>query len=121
MPIENLAWLAGGGEMGALMRRIDWARTSLGSPETWSPALRMVTGLLLANRFPKVLWWGSELCQLYNDAYRPILGAKHPHSMGMPAHECWLEIWHVIGPLIETPFNGGPATWVEDLFLEINR
>jgi hypothetical protein len=121
MPIENLAWLAGGGEMGALMRRTDWARTSLGSPETWSPTLRMVTGLLLANRFPKVLWWGSEFCHLYNDAYRPILGAKHPHYMGMPVHECWPEIWHVIGPLIETPFNGGPATWVEDLFLEINR
>ena len=121
IPSENLAWLAGGGEMGALMRRIDWARTSLGSPETWSPTLRIVTGLLLANRFPKVLWWGPEFCQLYNDAYRPILGAKHPHSMGMPAHECWAEIWHVIGPLIETPFDGGPATWVEDLFLEINR
>ena len=71
--------------------------------------------------FPLLLWWGPEFCQLYNDAYRPVLGAKHPKSMGQPARECWPEIWHIIGPLIETPFNGGPATWMEDLPLEPNR
>jgi hypothetical protein len=51
----------------------------------------------------------------------PIPGAKHPKSMGQPASQCWSEIWHVIGPLIETPFNGGPATWMEDIPLEMNR
>src|SRR6185437_8313063 len=64
---------------------------------------------------------GPEFCQLYNDAYRPVLGTKHPKSLGQPAGECWAEIWHIIGPLVETPFNGGPATWMEDIFLEPNR
>src|SRR5262249_15772262 len=41
--------------------------------------------------------------------------------MGQPARECWPEIWDIIGPLIETPFNGGPPTWSEDLFLEPHR
>ncbi len=68
-----------------------------------------------------MLWWGPQFCGLYNDAYVPILGAKHPWAIGQPVSEVWLEIWHILKPLIETPFNGGPATWMEDIPLEINR
>jgi signal transduction histidine kinase len=99
----------------------DWAATPLGPAESWSPALQAVTRLVLANRFPMLLWWGPAYTQLYNDAYRPILATKHPEAQGQPARECWADIWHVIGPLIEIPMHGGPATWVEDLQLEINR
>ena len=77
---------------------------------------------MLANRFPHVLWWGPHFIQFYNDPYRPVLGEKHPgRALGVPAYECWPEIWHVIGPLIERPLRGGPATWDEDITLEINR
>ena len=107
--------------MGSLMRSMDWSKTSIGAVESWSPALRMVVRLLLANRFPLLLRWGPDYCQIYNDAYRPILGAKHPVSMGQPANECFSEIWGVIGPLIDTPFKGGPATWIDDLQLEFIR
>jgi PAS domain S-box-containing protein len=112
---------SGGGTMGEVMRSIDWAKTPLGAAGSWSPALRMMANFLLANRFPLLLWWGPQYCQLYNDAYRPILGTKHPHFTGRPGRECWSEIWDVIGPLIDTPFQGGPATWMEDILLEVNR
>jgi signal transduction histidine kinase/CheY-like chemotaxis protein len=111
----------GDGEMAQRMRAMDWSRTPLGPVESWSQSLRMMVGLLLANRFPLLLWWGPRFCQLYNDPYRPVLGAKHPASLGQPGSECWPEIWDVIGPLVETPFSGGPATWSDDLFLEIRR
>jgi len=111
----------GGGEMGALMRSLDWSKTPLGPVETWPQSLRMMVRFLLANRFPLLLWWGPEYASIYNDAYRPILGRKHPTSMGQPVRECWHEIWHVLQPLIDTPFNGGPSTWMEDILLEINR
>ncbi|HLJ22055.1 MAG TPA: ATP-binding protein, partial [Stellaceae bacterium] len=107
--------------MGAVMRAMDWSRTPLGPVEGWSQMLRMMVSFLLANRFPLLLWWGPEFCQLYNDAYRPVLGTKHPTSMGQPGAECWPEIWDIIGPLAETPFSGGPATWMEDIPLEVNR
>src|SRR3984893_6799550 len=107
--------------MGALIRSMDWSKTPIGDVETWSPALRMMVRLLLANRFPLLLWWGPRYCQLYNDAYRPVLGDKHPASMGQSASECFPEIWDVIGPLIDTPFNGGSATWMDDLQLEYIR
>jgi signal transduction histidine kinase len=112
---------AGGSEMGSLMRAVDWSKTALGSVEGWSRSLRMMVNFLLANRFPLLLWWGPDYISIYNDAYRPILGTKHPKSMGQPVSECWSEIWHILKPLIDTPFYGGPATWMEDIELEINR
>ncbi|HEY7094880.1 MAG TPA: ATP-binding protein, partial [Ktedonobacterales bacterium] len=111
----------GESEMARLMRAFDWAQTPLGPAQEWSVSLRSMVGFLLANRFPLLLWWGPEFLQLYNDAYRPVLGAKHPQYLGRSVRECWSEIWDVIGPLIETPFNGGPATWMEDIQLEVNR
>ncbi|HSD75540.1 MAG TPA: ATP-binding protein [Steroidobacteraceae bacterium] len=114
-------FLAGGGEMGALIRAMDWSKTAIGAPHTWSPTLRTLVGFLLANRFPILLWWGPQYIQIYNDAYRPIPGTKHPKSLGQAASQCWTEIWDIIGPLIDTPFHGGPATWMEDIALEINR
>jgi signal transduction histidine kinase len=110
-------FLQGGGEMGALMRSIDWSRSPLGPVSGWSQGLRTTVGLLLHNRFPLLLWWGPKFVQFYNDAYMPIPGAKHPRAMGQPASECWAEIWHVIGPMIEAPFGGQPATWSDDLEL----
>lgn len=112
---------ANGGEMGALLSRVDWATTPLGPVGGWSHALRTMVGLLLRNRFPLLLWWGPQFVQIYNDAYRPIPGAKHPRSLGQPAAECWAEIWHIIGPMIEAPYRGEPATWSDDLPLLIDR
>jgi hypothetical protein len=107
--------------MDELIRGLDWTKTPLGPAESWSPALRMMVRFLLVNRFPLLLWWGPQYISIYNDAYRPVLGTKHPWALGQPVSECWREIWHVLQPLIDTPFNGGPATWDEDICLEINR
>jgi PAS domain S-box-containing protein len=114
-------WLAGGGEMGERIRAFDWSKTAIGSAETWSPTLRMMVRFLLANRFPLLLWWGPQYVSIYNDSYRPVLGTKHPLALGQPLRKCWNEIWHILRPLVDTPFNGGPATWNDDIVLEINR
>src|SRR6185312_9075690 len=70
---------------------------------------------------PMLLWWCPEYVSIYNDAYIPILGTKHPWGLGKPVRECWSEIWDVLKPLIDAPFSGGTPTWMEDLALEINR
>jgi len=118
---ESEDLLPGGGEMGELIRTFDWSKTPLGPIVSWSPALLTMVRILLANRFPILLWWGSQYISIYNDAYIPILGKKHPWALGQPVTECWKEIWHILQPLIDTPFHGGPATWDDDIFLEINR
>jgi signal transduction histidine kinase/DNA-binding NarL/FixJ family response regulator len=118
---ESFDFLDSSGEMGSLIRAFDWKATALGSAETWSTALRTTVRILLANRFPMLLWWGPDYISIYNDAYRPILGRKHPWGLGRPVRDCWSEIWDILKPLIDTPFKGGPATWSEDIELQINR
>ena len=105
----------------APMRAKDWSKTPLVRIEGWSLSLRTMVSFMLANRFPLLLWWGPDYVSIYNDAYRPVLGAKHPWALGTSVRECWSEIWDVLKPLIDTPFHGGPATWSDDLSLEINR
>jgi len=107
--------------MDRLIAAHDWSRTPLGPVAQWSPSLRQMVGFMLMSRFPLLLWWGPHYISLYNDAYRPVLGAKHPWALGRTVCECWREVWSVLKPLIDTPFQGGPATWMDDLALEINR
>ncbi len=118
---DALGFLREGGEMAERIRAFDWSTTPIGPAESWSPALRMAIQLMLSNRLPMLLWWGPEYVSIYNDPYRPVLGNKHPWGLGRPVSECWQEIWHVLRPLIDIPFQGGPATWNEDILLVINR
>jgi len=112
----------GEGEMAERIHAFDWSATPLGPASSWSPALRTTLRIMLANRFPHLLWWGPEYIQFYNDAYRPIPGAKHPDKiLGQRGSECWSEVWHVIGPLVDRPFSGGPPTWDDDISLELQR
>lgn len=69
------------------------------------------------------LWWGPELIQFYNDAYRPSLGTggKHPAALGQPGHQTWPEIWPTIKPLIDQILSGGEAIWSEDQLIPIDR
>jgi PAS domain S-box-containing protein len=114
------SFLADGGEMGALMRSHDWSTSPLGAPDTWPPSLRAVVSLMLTSRFPMFVAWGTELAFLYNDCYAPILGAKHPHALGRPFREVWVEIWHDLGPLAAKAMTG-EATFHENLHLVMER
>ena len=116
-PLEH----AGGGEMGALIRALDWTRTALGPTGTWPQSLRTAVGMCLESAFPMNIWWGPELVQIYNDAYRPILGAKHPRSLAQNGSECWADIWPVVGPLYDSVVRTGQATWADNLLLEMDR
>lgn len=69
------ALFAGPGEMRALMRAKDWAATPLGPVSGWPQSLRTALSICIASRFPMFVWWGPDLIMLYNDAYRPMLGA----------------------------------------------
>ncbi len=103
-------FLQGGGEMGALMRAHDWSATSLGPPETWPQSLRSPVSILLPSKAQICLFWGPDLVALYNDAYRPVLGIKHPWALGRPVSEVWKEIWDdVLRPLLEKVQQTGEA------------
>ena len=64
----------------------DWTRTSLGPPAAWEPALKALIGVMLASTQPMFIAWGRERVWLYNDAFVPILGRKHPEALGQRGH-----------------------------------
>jgi PAS domain S-box-containing protein len=117
------AVFAGPGEMRALCRAFDWGSTVLGPVEGWPHSLRITAGVVLGSRNPMFLFWGPELVQLYNDAYRPSLGegGRHPRALGASGREFWPDIWDTIGPQIEQVMTTGEATWHEDQYLPIER
>lgn len=115
-------FLAGGGEMGALMRAHDWQSSPLGVPESWPQSLRTSVRILLNTQHPMFIWWGSELIQFYNDAYRRTMGPeRHPSALGQRGRECWAEIWPIIGPQIEQVMRGGGPTWHENQLVPMTR
>jgi PAS domain S-box-containing protein len=99
-------YLQGGGELGQLTQ-----------------SLLTTVGIILNSRFPMFLWWGPDLIQFYNDAYRPSMGneGKHPTALGQRGEDCWAEIWPVIKPLIDRVMVGGDSTWSEDQLIPIYR
>jgi PAS domain S-box-containing protein len=117
----------GPGEMRALCRAYDWAATPLGPVHAWPRSLRTTVAILLGSRNPMFLFWGPELIQIYNDAYRPSLGSageagsRHPRALGMRGREFWTDIWDAIGPQIDQVLNTGEPTWHEDQYLPIER
>jgi len=122
MMTEGASRLFGVGEMADLTRAFDWSRTSLGPIEHWPEALLNTVNTLLNSRQPMFLWWGDDLVQLYNDAYRPSLGeGKHPKALGQKGRDCWPEIWPIIYPQIQAVMTRGEATWHENQLVPIHR
>lgn len=107
--------------MASRIERFDWGGTPLGPRSGWPATLRLMVGIALKTRFPMLVFWGRDLVQVYNDAFVPILGARHPGALGQFARDCWPEIWNTIGPLLHEAFVNGEPAWGEDLPLVLER
>lgn len=103
-----------------LIRRHDWSATSLGPPEGWPQSLRTIIDMMQAAGHAMCVMWGPDRTFLYNDAYAPILGLRHPSALGLPTRTVWPEIWADIAPLVERTFAGETVTF-EELPLVMTR
>jgi PAS domain S-box-containing protein len=112
---------AGGGEMGMLMRSLDWSQTPLGAVSQWPQSLKTSVRIMLTSRQAMFVWWGEELINLYNDAYKAIVGGKHPEAFGKPASHVWREIWDQVGPRAESAMLNNEGTYDEALLLIMER
>lgn len=111
----------GGGEIGALMQAHDWSQTSLGLVEGWPQSLKTAVRIMLTSRQAMFVWWGEELINLYNDAYKAIVGGKHPEALGQPASYVWREIWDQVGPRAASALLKNEGTYDEALLLIMER
>ncbi len=107
--------------MGERMRSKDWSETPLGPIPSWPQSLKTLVMTMLNSRYPMFLAWGPRRSFLYNDAYSPVLGKRHPHALGQPAGDIWSDIWGVIGPQMDLVLEEGRATWNEDCLLMMER
>ncbi len=115
------AFLSGGGELGERMRAFDWAKTPLGAASSWPQSLKTTVRIMLTSRQPMFIWWGDKLINLYNDAYKAIVGGKHPGALGQPAQVVWSEIWDQVGPRAESAMKRNEGTYDEALLLIMER
>ncbi|MED5620292.1 PAS domain-containing sensor histidine kinase [Ideonella sp. BN130291] len=106
---------------GRLFRQTDWAATALGPVEQWPHSLRTAVNLCLNSLFPMFVWWGGELVNIYNEAYIPVLGQRHPQAFGRPAKDTWSDIWPVLQPQVEQVLQHGQPTWNDRVLLVMER
>ncbi|MFW8635330.1 ATP-binding protein [Cribrihabitans pelagius] len=102
----DASFLTGGGEMGKLIREMDWSATPLGPIGDWPQSLRTAVSICISSNFPISMAWGPEHVQIYNDGYWPICGGKHPDSMGQNFTECWASAMPVIGEAFYKALEG---------------
>src|SRR5262249_5887290 len=120
-PEHKRNFLSGGGEMGARIRAFDWSSTPLGHTDEWPQSLRSAISILLPSTEKIGLSCGPALVALYNDAYAPVFGSKHPWALGKSARQCWAEIWQeTLAPLFSGGLRSGEAFYAQDhpFFLE---
>jgi PAS domain S-box-containing protein len=109
-------------EMRTLVKAKDWSTTPLGPKEHWSPSLRVTIEIVLSSGFPMAVRWGSDFVLIYNDAYKAILGEKHPWALGLSSAQAWSEVWHKIEQIHREILSGRQgAFFAEDILLRIQR
>src|SRR4051794_22308707 len=112
LPDDLAAAVRLGGEMGRRLAEFDWAAHPLGPPHDWAPELRSAVAVALTSRFPMAMFLHpQDLFQVYNDAFRPILGDRHPAALGCRGRDSWWDVWDSVGPMLTGVVETGAAVW----------
>jgi len=104
-----------------LIEALNWGATSIGAKDSWPDALRYAVDLCEASGFPMLIWWGVDAIQIYNDAYVPILGKRHPNALSQRGEACWPEAWNIVGPEIHKTRETGQPFSATDMPLSLER
>ncbi|MDV3481153.1 PAS domain S-box protein [Sphingobium yanoikuyae] len=118
---KALAFLASGGEMGAIIADFDWARTSIGPIATWPAAMRANLAFVLRSQAPIVTLWGPKGVMIYNDAYRAFAGDRHPSLLGCDVLQGWHEVADFNAHVMREVYQGGGTLSYKDQELTLIR
>jgi signal transduction histidine kinase/CheY-like chemotaxis protein len=101
-------------------RSVNWADTPLGPLESWSSDLRCMANMVLSNKCPAVLFWGSDVVMLYNEHYIQLLGSLHP-CMGKSIRTEAPEHWLSFQPIVDHINATGESMAESDMLLFTER
>ncbi len=82
--------------------------------------LRSVIDTIANAPFPMFIVIGADRRLIYNDAYIPILGSRHPSALGRPFFEVWPEVGEQVAPVIDNAF-AGTSVLFQDLKITLSR
>lgn len=120
-PLHSNDASPGSDEMSGRIYGQGLADSSLGPPSTWPQCLKSTVDLMLPSKAQIVLFWGEDFIALYNDAYAPTIGTKHPRALGRPAREYWGELWSDLEPLLRRVLDFGETVFAKDRPFYIER
>ncbi len=109
------------GAIERLIETYNWEASPLGPRVRWPNCLSASMDILLPAQAQIVLFWGEEFVALYNEAYAPTIGDKHPRAFGRPARENWGELWSDLEPLLRRVLDGGQTVFAKDRPFYIER
>lgn len=110
----------GDDDMSVAIQSFDWASTELGIIDDWTDALKALVAMMLGSAQPMFMAWGRDKVWLYNEAFIPILGEKHPLALGSRTAEVWAEAWCDLEPLFDNVYGGEPVH-MDDFSVKIYR
>ncbi|WP_119681471.1 sensor histidine kinase [Indioceanicola profundi] len=105
----RLAFLAGGGHTGTLMRARDWSETPLGQAAGWPQSLKALVSVMLGSNQPTFIVWGPERTLLYNDAFIPLCRQQHPSALGQAFADVFGRLAERAGPVLDRVYAGEVA------------
>lgn len=82
--------------------------------------LKGVIDAVASAPFPMFIVIGANRRLIYNGAYIPILGSRHPSALGRPFFEVWPEVREQVAPVIDEAFAGNP-TLFQDMKVMLSR
>jgi signal transduction histidine kinase len=108
--------------MAARCREFDWSVTPLGHASRWPQSLKTVVSVVLTCRNPMLLFWGTDMVMIYNDAFAPSLSPdREARALGANAREFWVDAWPVIGAQLEGAMQRGENFLFENALVPIEH
>jgi len=101
----------------SLFETTDWSATSMRDPATWPRELVGVVSMIMEAPLPMCLLVGDEALMVYNDAYAPIAGGRHPGCFGRPVLESWPEVADFNRTMLESVRSGKALTYRDQQFV----
>ncbi|MBB6164638.1 hypothetical protein [Rhizobium wenxiniae] len=90
------------------LANFDWNASALGTIEMWPARILGQAELVIGSRQPMYIALRQDLRFIYNDAYRSILGNRHPGAFGAPMREVFSDIWTELDELFADVLSGTP-------------
>jgi len=122
--ISSSEKIVGLSEMAINIKNHSWENTALGSISEWDAHLIVHTNMILSCPFPMMIWWGSDLVQMHNDACKHLINTpqnKIKRSLGQKADEFWSDAWDIILEKLQKLKNDSLGVFEEDQLIPIYR